>query len=453
MTTATTTVAKRSSIAASYGWLRMNEWAPICAAFLTRFTFLVFLLRTRGQSALIAPDTASYVNPGRALLHGHFGWPVPEIERTPGYPLFAALTGMWGNHVVWTAIAQIALECVSTWLVMRIARQLSGSAKVSRLAGYLYAIEPLAIMFACLILSEALYTTALLAMTSVLLDYRREPRWGRLAHAWMWLVVSAYVRPTSYYLPFVVSAYLLLQLSERRFWQRLKASAATVLVCMSLMGIWQVRNDLVTGYRGFSSVQETNLYYYLAAGVQAAVQHRSLLAVQDELKLQLARNSNAATWSRAQEFAFMKHEALHTIASHPWVYARLHVIGMGHVLFGPHVERPAGVAAGPLGSAKWMLANRPAVLLPMIFLVVLQLVYYACALRGVVRSKSPGQGLLLWMALYFVLIAGGPQADSRYRLPIVPSACALAAIGIIGQSKSGRKLETPGHRIRAEASA
>jgi hypothetical protein len=111
------------------------------------------------------------------------------------------------------------------------------------------------------------------------------------------------------------------------------------------------------------------------------------------------------------------------------------------------------MAGGPLRSAKWMLARRPAVLISMVLLVVLQLVYYAFALLGVVRGNAPGQGLLLCMALYFVFIAGGPQADSRYRLPIVPSVCALAAIGIIGQSKSGRKLQTSGHRTHAEVSA
>lgn len=436
-------------------------WPPICVALVTRIAWLAYMLGTRGQSALLAPDSASYLDSGRTLLHGHFGWPVPDIDRTPGYPLFAALTGIWNGHIVGTAIAQILLECVSVWLILRIARQLSGSDQVARLAGFLYAIDPLAIRFSCLILSDTLYITVLLAATSFLLDYRREARWNRLAYAWIFLVASAYVRPTSYYLPFVVAAYLLLQPRDRSLRQRLKAATATVLVCMSLLGVWQVRNKLVSGYGGFSSVKEINLYYYLAAGVQANLQHRTLSSVQDEYKVKLETNPNSAAWSRGQELAFMKREAVHTIAQHPWVYFRLHAIGMAHVLFGPNVESIRGwkknpnerrnSLVSPERSAESMLREEtPATFVMIAAMVIFELACYAYALRGLMRGW---QGLVVLLVLYFAIISGGPQADSRYRLPLIPFVCALAAIGFIGQSSELRLRERTTHSPLLERSA
>jgi 4-amino-4-deoxy-L-arabinose transferase-like glycosyltransferase len=340
---------------------------------------------------------------------------------------------------------------------MRIACQIFASSKVSRIAGYLYAFEPLAILSTCAILPDSLQVAFLLAMTTVLLEYKREPRWGRLVCASLWLAVSAYVKPSSYYLPLFLAAFLLVVPREVRFSQRLKASTAFVLLCMSLLAIWQIRNSTVSGYRGFSSIAETNLYYYLAAGVQANMQHRSFLEVQsdlgynDEMKY-LARNPDQLAWTRAQRLAFMKHEAIHTIASRPMLYAQLHAIGMGVVLFSPPATdflrlinmypEHGGllgkvVDVGPLRTLGWILVHRPAVLFTMVLMFVVLMAYYACALKGLVRSNGDGKGLLLWIALYFVLISGGPQSVSRYRLSLTPFVCVLGAAGIAARTKTG----------------
>jgi 4-amino-4-deoxy-L-arabinose transferase-like glycosyltransferase len=435
--------------AVTHSGFRLREWAPVYAAFSTRCALLLLVVCTRGPAALIATDTESYIIPGRTLLHGHFGWPIPEINRTPGYPLFAVLTGMWGNHPVATAFAQILIDCLSAWLVMRIARQLFRSNRAGTLAGYLYAFEPLAILSTCAILSDSLYVATLLAMITVLLEYGHQPRWRHLLHAALWLGASAYVRPSSYYLPFVLAAYLLLWPRRLRFAQRCRASAAFLLVCMSLLAVWQVRNSIVAGYRGFSSIAEKELYFYLAAGVQANLQHRDFEQVQKDLGFHdeakyLAAHPGQLAWTRAQRFAFMRRDALHTIASHPILYARLHLTGMAVVLFVPPAidylrlfnlyPEHGGllgkvVDAGRLRTLAWILLHRPAVFFLMIAMFILLMAYYACALRGVAGSRASGRGLLLCIAAYFVLIAGGPHAVARYRMPLVPVICIFGGAG------------------------
>src|ERR1700674_4914261 len=62
---------------------------------LSRLVFAFIVWKINGPSGLIGPDTPSYVEPARSLLHGAFlsdgSWGIrgtSEILRTPGYPLF-----------------------------------------------------------------------------------------------------------------------------------------------------------------------------------------------------------------------------------------------------------------------------------------------------------------------------------------------------------------------------
>ena len=69
---------------------------PVIAAAALRLALLALLLARSGASALERPDTHTYLEPGRnLLLHGSFtAAGLPEILRTPGYPLFLALTSL-----------------------------------------------------------------------------------------------------------------------------------------------------------------------------------------------------------------------------------------------------------------------------------------------------------------------------------------------------------------------
>jgi hypothetical protein len=55
---------------------------------------------------------------------------------------------------------------------------------------------------------------------------------------------------------------------------------------------------------------------------------------------------------------------------------------------------------------------------------------------------------LVGIALYFLIISGGAQAVGRYRLPIVPELCVLAAGGLSSfRAKEKRGLEDPARRV------
>src|SRR3974390_833181 len=63
---------------------------------------------------IFTPDTCSYVAAIRGLKHGSFSTlDGPELERTPGYPLFLMITGMAGNHPLLSVACQILSSCLT----------------------------------------------------------------------------------------------------------------------------------------------------------------------------------------------------------------------------------------------------------------------------------------------------------------------------------------------------
>jgi hypothetical protein len=78
-----------------------------------------------------------------------------------------------------------------------------------------------------------------------------------------------------------------------------------------------------------------------------------------------------------------------------------------------------------------MLAH-PGVTLTMVLLEIFLLLLYMLAARGIFTSGGVKAQILplVGIALYFLLISGGAQAVGRYRLPVMPELCILAAGGL-----------------------
>ena len=86
----------------------------------------------------------------------------------------------------------------------------------------------------------------------------------------------------------------------------------------------------------------------------------------------------------------------------------------------------AGAGAGPVGTTRWR--GRVAAGLGVVFLVLL----YSLATRGWLmlrRSDSHVAWGLLIIALYLTAVSAGPEANSRFRLPLMPFIAGVAAVG------------------------
>jgi len=435
-------------------WWTPRLARPVAAAAGVRLALLAFGLARTGTSALIRPDTGSYLEPGRnLLLHGSYigATGLPELVRTPGYPLFLALLSLAGPGIA--AVAQVILSVFSVVLVWRLAHAVFGDDRIALVAAWIFAFEPLSVIYSVILLSETLFLTLFLLSMERLVKFLRGRQLRVLAVAGLWLAASTFVRPVTYYLPVALALGLFLVLS-RVPGLRWKAPALLLISVLPWLVVWQIRNWAETGFSGISSIGIESVYFFQAAEVTARVEHRSLEEVQQEFGSQfpesrhyLSRHPEQEGWTYAQRLAFMNLEADHILRAHPGIFLRTQLEGSMRVAFNPGAAdlmamllaypiNPGTLARaldeGPkIGALRLNKANASqAIVMAALEFVLIGL--YLLAARGAVRGGAPNSciWLLVGVSLYFLLLSGGAAAVARYRLPIMPVVCILAAAGI-----------------------
>ncbi|HEX5442290.1 MAG TPA: glycosyltransferase family 39 protein, partial [Pirellulales bacterium] len=307
-------------------------------------TPLFALAVARERPLFREPDSFGYLrvaeqlaNTGRFVADG-----APEIVRTPGYPLLLTI-GVLARHVDAVTIGiQIALSCFTVWLVFRTGSLCFTGRRVALLAAALLACEPLSVLYASKLLSETLFTTLTTLALWFAARYLRERRWLDVFAVAIAIAAAAYVRPIAYYLPFWLTGTTVLLLIRSLLPRRRLAlqSGAFLLLAMSLMGLWQWRNDRAAGYSGFSAIADVNLYYYEAVPVLAELEGiapERLAEFQHELGFHdravwLRRHPEQVDWSDARQYAAMRREAWRVLRAHPSIALRLHLSGIAHTL-------------------------------------------------------------------------------------------------------------------------
>jgi hypothetical protein len=444
-------------------WWTPRLAGPLIAAAAIRFTLLAVALYRGGIENLIDSDTSSYLEPGRnLLLHGRFyADGVPDLVRTPGYPLFLAITSLGGMPS--TAVIQVILSVFSVLLVWKLGRTAFGDERIALIAAWIFAFEPISIIFSVDLLSETLFLALLLLSMERIAEFLRGRSLRVLAMAGLWLTAATFVRPVTYYLPFALAVGLFIVLA-RVPGLRWKAPAVLLISVLPWLVAWQIRNKIETGYSGFTSAMELNLYFYDAAGVIARIENRDLFDVNKELGIirftnnsqqfylyppYLALHPEQAGWNQGQRLAFMRSEAMRIIRAHYGVFLHECLRSFFRIIFEPgaglyygllypdapnHViglARDKGIAREMIELANaypWVAVEKAA------FAVVL-LGLYLFAARGILRvgMHNACVWLLLGISLYFIAIstmAGVQNAGARFRLPIMPFVCILAAAGV-----------------------
>jgi hypothetical protein len=448
--------------------------APLLTAAFLRVSAMLAAYACTGTRIMTQGDTSSYLEPGRSLfLQGVFATAgQPEIDRTPGYPIFAMLTGMAVDNVLLTATAQILLSLLSLLLIRRIGDLVYPGRNIGLRAAWLYAVEPLSILYTFRLMPETLFIVLLLFSIERLLIFQRAARLSNVASAGISLAAATFVRPVTWYLGLLLAAGIVFTTRQRSL--RWKAPAVLLLTFVPWLAAWQIRNAVETGYSGFSSIVEKNLYFFQSAEVTAELQHISLEAEQEKLgypneSAYLAAHPEQLNWTRFQRLRFMRAQSIQILVQHPALYLKTHFAGvaavalspcatewlqMFHAYPGPQSMPRRILNEGVVASIHRILLSHPGVTLAMAFLEVLLLILYALAFCGFLSTQQNRLSActLLGIALYFLLISGGAQAVGRYRLPVMPILCVFAAAGIpLSRAKEMRGHQGPAvelHSIR-----
>lgn len=415
---------------------------PLAAGALLRLGLWALALTRTGTRVIASGDTASYLEPGLNLLRqGRFTTAgLPEIDRTPGYPLFLAATSGAGPAVA--ALAQIALGLLVIVLAARLAEAVFARRAVTVAAAWLMAFEPVAVIYSVRLLSETLFLVFFLIFLERLVVFLRRRDRRVLAVSGLALTAAIYVRPIGYFLPYLLIVYFFVIFRHER--ARLVEAVAVLLVTtLPWLALWQMRNRIETGFGGFSSIATRNLYFYTAAGVQAAREGRTLSDEQRGMGYFSADRVDVRLLS-AQRAAAQK-----IIAADPGIFLRQQMAGTLAValtpcatemlkLLGADDAPERVVSAGPRPALARMAHLHPGRLVWMALFEAWLLALYLFAAHGLRRGGATKsvQALLLVVVFYFLALSGGVQAVGRYRLPVMPVLCVLAAAGLSAHGRA-----------------
>jgi 4-amino-4-deoxy-L-arabinose transferase-like glycosyltransferase len=388
----------------------------------------------------------------------------PEINRTPGYPLFLVACGLSGPLGYGIAqIVQVLLDLFLVFLTYRFAAQLIGP-MAALMAAALQALSVPAIVSSVLIMSDDLFALIITLTIATLVRYFREQQWRLLALSAVLTALATYVRPVGLMFAAVVAIALLIRAN------RFRNTISYLLVFAGLVSPWFVRNHIEAGYNGFSSISDKNLLPYEAASVRARLDgisqeeaRRQLLDIYEKRLryLHLEAGSVEALRVKAQ----MGREILHAHLA-TWVFVRLlttagsllpdsaNILQMYGATTGNRGTLSVLQAKGPRAAVKYYFDSNPgAVVLMLPEVIILIAKYLAC---GVFLILCPlyfrkfhwdaSELALVLLTIAMFLAVGGPVAVARFRLPAEPMLNLIAAGGVfllIHHRRRGSVLRLP----------
>jgi 4-amino-4-deoxy-L-arabinose transferase-like glycosyltransferase len=407
-------------------------------------------------SGFYAKDTSSYLQPASELLAtGNFSTEgVPEIMRTPGYPLLLVLGMKLGHVEPVTIFLQIILSCLTCYFVYAITQQVFGDTRAAIWAAFLLSLEPLSILYSCLLLSDTLFVFLLVAALNWMIRARQQGHFVNWLLSAIALAGAIYTRPLGYFLPLALTLTLFIWAIVKRKRKLLFNTAVFCLLTMSLVGLWQVRNRLTTGYAGFSTTPEIVLYFYHTGAVRAQQQGIPFYQVVEQLgyydsDIYFRNHPEQQTWTPSQRYAYLRNEGFKALRQTPIVYVQIYVRGMLVMLLDPGVveylklfqqyqksDRLLNLMAqqGVVAVMQRVITENPSLAFWGSLLGLILLSFYFLSFIGLKDLSVLAHlslVILLCTSFYLIAISGGIIAVSRFRMPLMPIISVFAGHGLV----------------------
>jgi hypothetical protein len=414
------------------------------------------------------PDARHYVLLGRnVFLNGNYSrceQPpyVPDMFRTPVYPLFAGALDLVGGAAA-IYMAQAILQTIACLLLFVLVRGIFGNAAATSAAGLL-AVDPLLACYNFQPMSEMLFLVLLLGSMVLVLPVILAPGRApgglgrRLIVGAVLLSLTILTRPAGMYLPFVLAAACLgVGWSHGFGLQALRTTMLLLLVSLAPAAAWAARNAVVFGVPRLSNVDAIVRVYFFGAGAYQVRHGISLEEAQQAISEEYgitpspaAHNPHACELDVKAVDAEMRAAAPRVLAKYPRDLLCASAIG----LLKAGVAHPGAELAAMLGR-QWYAPGTSSLLLhpgvalrslarngPALSIVFLwQLAEVAAgvgfATIGILwavkkREMRAAAVTLLLVLAYFCLVAAtqGYEACDRMRIPALPWLYAFAGCGI-----------------------
>jgi hypothetical protein len=439
-------------------WNSSSVLMLVGMGFLLRLGLVVSILFVTGGEGFVLPDSGSYLSSAESIVQqgsflGNQG--LPQIVRSPGYPVFLAVGFLMGIPKLWGVVVQSVLGACLVLAVVELSKQLGFDQSQGTLAGVLLAMEPLSILYSAKIMTETLFTVLLMLFILSVLRLIRVPSYRNVIFSAILLVTATYVRPITLYLPIILLFLFGWLAWKRKDWLKwLGYTTIFLFVFYGLVAGWVYRNYTVADYPHFSAVSARTVYRYHAAAVKADLKDVSYYEMRESLKDQeldyrdLPRSR--AILVRAKNFESIRSKGLSILVNNPFVYIPIHLNGMVRVMLDPGAVEylrafslyPENanllgkvVSEGVIPTLIDLQDSFPLLFWSNVILGIALGGYLVGAVLGATgwiinRGFTAQFTFLLLLVLYFWVLSGGPNSTSRFRTPLMPLISLLAAYGL-----------------------
>ena len=393
---------------------RLDLAIVFAVAVLTNFAYLIL-----SNGDFYYPDSFTYLAPARSMLSGA-GFlddsNLVETIRTPAYPLLLALFGARTLPII---ILQHLINVALALGIYIFAASRTANRLIALVASLLFAIDVPTIHYANKVLTETTFAALLYVLFLLALHRPNVVALGLLTG------VLVLVRPIAIFF-FVPLAIVL------AIWHKSARYLATFTLLALLLPVgWAARNKVQTGVFSVSSIGNINLLSQRAAGA---------LAIEDEGDFREAlTDEESALTDEADDWI---QQTLHIpdaeelpVAVRAKYYAQygVRVIREHWLSFVQLTIR--GVLVNFVDSdwdAVWDISQiSPDVL--RLTLGLIPVIILAFATVGVIdlwRSDRALALLIIVVVVYFIGISAGGEAESRFRVPVVPQLAIAAGVGV-----------------------
>ncbi|MEO8678755.1 MAG: glycosyltransferase 87 family protein [Vicinamibacterales bacterium] len=378
-------------------------------------------------------DSADYLAQAHALVSdgaANNAKGLPDTVRTPGYPLFLAVffaaqlgirAAVAVQHVIWIALTLATVLVCWRW---------SGHRVAAVAAGFVMAVDLPGVEAANLVLTETVSAALLLGVAwqvATLAGAEDNKVIARSIAAGVLIGVTALVRPIAALLGVPIALAIFLIASRR--W-RAVAATATLIASLVLPAIWTARNYRATGVATFSSISAINLLLFRAAGTLAIrdpggldanfpARRRQLEALAcDDAVAEYGRPcAEISTTLLAARYSRL---AIPIILHDPWAYTLVSARALVMIVLGGGATTLARAIQVSEGTAR---------LLCLAYTVPLAL--SAIAGLGFWWRRNRGVFWLLSLPVFYMIVTAlGPEAYSRFRVPVLPLYAMLSGGGV-----------------------
>jgi hypothetical protein len=409
--------------------------------------YSVFLY-LRNQSNLevfmaIDGDGPDYYLPAQGIVKwGSFSYPdSPDnfvVRHTPLYPFLLVPGVFFDSLVIWAILLNIIALVIAVIYIFKIGQLLKFARNTILLSLIIFGLSFQVLRFSSIILTENTFIAILMVAVYHYLKSFNRFNVNDIAIAAIMFTLATFTRPITLYLLPVL--FVLLIINLRLLSKQRIISLTYILMLIAsffiLTGLWTLRNERVSEYRGFTAVAASNWYSYFAAHIVAEKNDINEFEAEKLLDGELEKLHNikldTVNSKRLGYIYSIKEEMGKAIVfENALTFSKLLLTGIAKTIIDPSYPKRM---LGPYSfSDNWphivgesflaKLLNSPYQIYIYLILTIINTVFLFLFIIGMIRrifiSNERYLHIVVLFIIFYFIFLGGFHGLARFRYPIM----------------------------------